>query len=97
MTTDPSNDTPHPMSKRDVQFLIGLLAIVENMILVDAVDDEMKRAILVRLRKLDLIDEGADTREMHLVLDDMNQRLRLALGEYDVLPEPRSKRGGGKR
>jgi hypothetical protein len=79
----------HSPSDRDahVAALIGLLAVLEGELLVDAVDPALAARLRDRCVRAGLLDPGAETSQLAGVLGDLNQRLRQALGEFDEAPD----------
>ncbi|WP_104163548.1 hypothetical protein [Cryobacterium sp. N22] len=83
------NDTncPHPLSKRDAAALVGILANLEGLVWVAGLDDSSVETLLHRLESDGIaapLGEGADPRyNVRQALNDLNQQLRYALGEYD--------------
>lgn len=73
---------PVPVSDRDVSFLIGLLAIMEAEILAGGAPEHLTEKLRERLDSYHLLD-GPDVTK---ALAGMNERLRVARGEYDGVP-----------
>jgi hypothetical protein len=78
---------PHPLSKRDAAALVGVLANLEGLVWVAGLDDHSVQTLLHRLESDGIaapLGEGADPRyNVRQALNDLNQQLRYALGEYD--------------
>lgn len=86
---DPDLPAPRSLSSRDVAALIGVMAVLEGEMLgADPPDQLLPWAapIARRLSRHGLVPPDADGRQLRQGLNDLNHRLRFALGEYDVLP-----------
>jgi hypothetical protein len=81
---------PRPVLQRDAQALIGLLAILEGEAMASQLDAGLVDHLSGRFTSLGLLPPGARHREVRQALNDMNHRLRYALGEYDEPQEPMS-------
>jgi hypothetical protein len=77
---------PNPLAKRDVAALIGILALLEGEHLAGSLDDRLGRRIAQRLEVVDLLADGSQSVALRQALNDMNHRLRYALGECDEPP-----------
>lgn len=80
-----------PLRTIDARALIGLLATLEGELAARAEVDEIPewaRHLTRRLEKDGLLAERAGNRELRQALNDLNHRLRFALGEYSDPPEP---------
>lgn len=76
-----------PLDENDLRALIGLLATLEGHLMAGDVDPFMAQSLARRLH-----DDGAATtadpgRPLRQGINDLNHRLRFALGEYEVPPE----------
>ena len=88
---------PHPLSKRDASALIGVLANLEGIVWTTGIDDHAVQKLLTRLesdRVAAPLAVSSDLRHnLRQALNDLNQQLRYALGEYDsphnTAPVPR--------
>ena len=76
------------MLERDAKVLIGVLAIVEVELLVSELSASFLDQLPRRFSSVGLTADGATDRELRQAIDDLGQRLRYALGEYDDPPEP---------
>lgn len=72
-----------PLFMDDVAALIGVLAVLQGQALGHQLHDEVAGDLRRRLGVL-----GGDE-ELEAALDNLNQRLRYALGEYDNPPASR--------
>ena len=79
---------PHPVLARDVQALVGLLAVIEGGAMASRLDSHFMAHVARRFTSAGLTPDGAGDRELRQALNDLNQRLRYALGEYDDPPNP---------
>lgn len=78
---------PHPILASDVKALIGILAVLEGEAMVDGIDPALAMRLRERLVRADLVPSGSHPSQMPQALGDLNQRLRHALGEYDLPPQ----------
>lgn len=82
---------PRAAQSRDVAALIGMLAVLEGEVRAADAGDEVPGWALPLARRLSgdgLLPLDADPRELRQALNDLNQRLRYVLGEYDEPPTP---------
>lgn len=86
MTADPV--CLHPVLRRDAEALIGLLAVMEGEAMVSRLDAGLVKHLSRRLAAVGLVADGATDREFRQALEDLNHRLRYALGESDDAPPP---------
>ena len=82
--------TPRTLQTQDVKALIGLLACLEGELMAEEGDDvpDWAKRFTNRLSRDGLLTADADGRQVRQSLNDLNQRLRYVLGEYDEPPEP---------
>lgn len=78
--------TPNPVGRQDTEVLIGWAASLEGELMGDGVPESMQDKLRRRLVDADLLRQGADGRELRQAINDLNHRLRFALGEYAELP-----------
>lgn len=76
----------------DVAALIGLLAVLEGELLVSGRDldnniPDWAQRLAARLTKHGLLPTEPSNRDLRQALNDLNHRLRYALGEYDEPPQ----------
>jgi hypothetical protein len=76
---------PHPVLVQDLAVLIGLLAVLEAELMADEVSEHQARRLRDRFVREGLLSEQATPRQLRQAINDLNHRLRYALGEY---PEP---------
>jgi hypothetical protein len=76
--------TLRPVAPEDLAVLIGLLAVLEGHLLAGDVPDHLRRRLAERFRRLGMLPEPGDEVALREALDDLNHRLRSALGEYDA-------------
>jgi hypothetical protein len=76
---------PVTLVDRDVSALIGLLAILEGAVLSGEASN-LNHHLRRHLAKNGLLPADADEQALLTALTDMNQRLRVARGEYDGVP-----------
>jgi hypothetical protein len=81
---------PNPLSQCDAAALIGVLANLEGLVWVNGIDDHAALTLLDRLESDGIAAPAAtavDVRyNLRQALNDLNQRLRYTLGEYDSPP-----------
>jgi hypothetical protein len=77
---------PVTLADQDVSALIGLLAVLEGEVLPGAAASHLNRRLSRHLAKKGLLPANADEQRLARALGDMNQRLRVARGEYDGVP-----------
>ena len=75
------------LGPRDLSALVGLLATLEGLIQAGRVDDEVA-ARLGRRLEADGVSQGSGEREVRQALNDLNHRVRFALGEHNGPPQP---------
>jgi hypothetical protein len=84
-STDP---IPNALPQRDAAALIGILAVLEGEHLAGYLDEDLSRRLGERLQRVGLLGDDWQPRELRQALNDMNHRIRYALGEYDDPPFP---------
>ncbi len=88
MTTNPAAPAPNPVQHRDANVLIGILAILEGVIRAGQLDEGTTGKVAERFVREGLLGAGYDQRDLRQAINDMNQRIRYAAGEYDTPPSP---------
>lgn len=71
------------MTPHDLAALIGLLATLEGHLMAGDVDPHVVDHLLSRLAQDGLVSQDAGEQDLRQALNDLNHRLRFALGEYD--------------
>ena len=84
-STDP---VPNALSQQDAAALIGILAVLEGGHLAGDLDEHVSRRLGERLHRVGMLGKHWHSRELRQALNDMNHRVRYALGEYDDPPGP---------
>jgi hypothetical protein len=79
---------PRPLLRRDARALIGLLAILEAEVMISRIDTAVVDHIGRRFADEGLLVRDADDRRFRQALNDLNHRIRYALGEHDEPPTP---------
>jgi hypothetical protein len=79
---------PRPLNQQDAQALIGLLAILEGEAMGSGLPSHLGDHLSRRFASVGLLADGASEREFRQALNDMNHRVRFALGEYQEPPQP---------
>lgn len=77
---------PVTLADRDVAVLIGVLAVVEGQVRSGEASPHMTRHLSDRLAHYELLSADAANDDLARALSDINQRLRVARGEYDGVP-----------
>ncbi len=77
---------PVTLFDRDVAILIGLLAAVEGELRAGVASPRSVRRLSNDATRFRLSPAGNAQDDLASVLSDMNQRLRVARGEYDGVP-----------
>ena len=86
MTTSPAAPVPNPVQHRDANVLTGILAILEGAIWTGQLDELITGKVAERFVREGLLGAGYDQLDLRQAINDMNQRIRYALGEYDTPP-----------
>lgn len=86
MAADSAVPVPNPAQDRDVQVLIGVLAILEGAIWSGDLDKWTASKVADRFAQQGLLAADHAERELRQAISDLNQRLRYAAGEYDSPP-----------
>ena len=86
MATDPAVPAPNLVQHCDAEVLIGVLAILEGAIWSGDLDERTTSKVAERFVQQGLLAADHDQRELRQAINDMNQRLRYAAGEYDSPP-----------
>jgi hypothetical protein len=77
---------------RDLSALVGLLAVIEGELMVGEISQHLSGRIRYRLESVMILEPGGTERDLRQAINDLNHRLRYALGEYEVslstLPVP---------
>lgn len=86
---------PNPVHAADLAVLAGWLAVVEGelMAATGSVPADLAGRLRQRLEDAGLLADNADERALRQAINDVNHRLRYALGEYTTplaaVPVPR--------
>ena len=84
-STDP---VPNALCQQDAAALIGILAVLEGEHLAGDLDEHVSRRLGDRLHRVGMLGKHWQSRELRQALNDMNHRVRYALGEYEDPPGP---------
>jgi hypothetical protein len=84
----PVDLAPRSCRQQDLAALVGLLALLEGEIWAGGVSSHLRGRIGHRLAQAALVGTAPGERELRQAINDLNHRLRYALGEYDDLPLP---------
>nr|WP_296075944.1 hypothetical protein [uncultured Actinoplanes sp.] len=79
---------PRRCRTHDLVALIGLLAVIEGELMVGEVPEHLAGRIRDRLERAAILAPGGSGRDVRQSVNDLNHRLRYALGEFDVPPSP---------
>jgi len=86
MANDLANAVPNPLQLRDTEALIGILAVLDGVIWGGRLDEWTTSKVAERLVQQGLLTADHNRDDVHQALEDLNQRLRYAVGEYDNPP-----------
>jgi len=86
MATDSADPVPNPVQHRDAKVLIGILAILEGVIWGGSLDERTTGKVAERFVQQGLLAADHDQHGLRQAINDLNQRLRYAAGEYDSPP-----------
>jgi len=86
MANDLANAAPNPLQRRDAEVLIGILAVLDGVIWGGSLDEWTTSKVAERLVQQGLLTADHNRNDVHQALDDLNQRLRYAVGDYDSPP-----------
>jgi hypothetical protein len=86
MADDPAISVPNPVQRRDAEILIGVVAVLDGVIWDGSLDEWTTSKVAERFVRQGLLAADYSRDDVHLVLNDLNQRLRFAVGEYDSPP-----------
>jgi hypothetical protein len=86
MATNLAAPVPNPVQHRDANVLIGILAILEGVIWGGQLDEQTTSKVAERFVQQGLLDADHDQHDLRQAINDMNQRIRYAAGEYDTPP-----------
>ncbi|SEB53724.1 hypothetical protein SAMN04489806_1022 [Paramicrobacterium humi] len=80
---DDALNCPRPLARADAVALIGILANLNGMITVQAIDGADFEAFRARAEEDGYIPPQGGHYELRQALEDLTQRVRYVLGEYD--------------
>jgi hypothetical protein len=86
MAANPDAPVPNPVQQRDANVLIGILAILEGVIWAGQLDEQTTSKVAERFAQQGLLDADYGQHDLRQAINDMNQRIRYAVGEYDAPP-----------
>jgi len=86
MANDPPDAVPNPLQVRDAEVLIGILAVLDGVIWGASLDEWTTNRVAERLVQHDLLTAAHNRNVVHQALDELSQRLRYAVGDYDSPP-----------
>ena len=86
MANDLANAMPNPLQRRDAEVLIGILAVLDGVIWGGSLDEWTTSKVAERLVQKGLLTADHNRNDVHQSLDDLNQRLRYAVGDYASPP-----------
>ena len=88
MATDTAGPAPNPVQQGDARVLIGILAILEGAIWAGDLSEPTTSQIAERFMQQGLLAADHDQHGLRQAINDMNHRLRYAVGEYNSPPSP---------
>nr|BFE60969.1 hypothetical protein GCM10020063_054950 [Dactylosporangium thailandense] len=68
--------------------MIGVLAVIEGELMAGHASSQLAGNLRERLERARLLPPGGTERDLRQAINDLNHRLRYALGEYDRPPAP---------
>lgn len=77
---------PNPVGKRDVEVLIGWVAVLEGEVMAGYLSQHLHAKLRRRVVDAGLLVEDGSERDFLQVINDINHRLRYSLGEYTEPP-----------
>jgi hypothetical protein len=86
METNLAAPVPNPVQHRDANVLIGILAILEGAVWAGQLDERTTGKVAERFVQQGLLGADHDQHDLRQAINDMNQRIRYAAGEYDTPP-----------
>ena len=86
MANDLANAAPNPLQRRDAEVLIGIMAVLDGVSWGGSLDEWTTSKGAERLVQQGLLTADHNRNDVHQALDDLNQRLRYAVGDYDSPP-----------
>ena len=86
MASNLAAPVPNPVQRRDANVLIGVLAILEGVIWGGQLDEQTTGMVAGRFVQQGLLDADHDQHDLRQAINDLNQRIRYAAGEYDAPP-----------
>ena len=89
MATNLAAPVPNPVQRGDANVLIGILAILEGVIWGGQLDEQTTSKVAERFVQQGLLSAHYDQHDLRQAINDMNQRIRYAAGEYDTPPAHR--------
>lgn len=84
----PEATCPNPVLQSDAVVLVGLLAELEGNIWGDELPRWFVDKVRERFVREGYLTQAAGDYEVRQAVNDMNHRLRYALGEYEAPPQP---------
>ena len=88
MATNQAVPAPNPVQRRDANVLIGVLAVLEGAIWAGDLNQQTTTKVAERFVQEGLLAADHGRRDLRQAINDMNQWLRHAAGEYDGPPPP---------
>lgn len=74
---------PNPARQQDVAVVIGILAELENLLMVDEMPEFMTERLKHRFVKVHLLNDSGSPHDLRQAINDLNHRLRYVDGTYD--------------
>lgn len=75
--------TVHPVSQPDADALLGLVIVVQGELYAGQLEPRLSELLGRRFESAGLVPVGSGPAELLLALDNLNERLRWVIGEYD--------------
>lgn len=91
--SEQATPTPNPVRRQDAETLVGVLAVLQGQLIGGSLDEDVVARLVRRFVRAGLLEPDPDgsppsAGRLGVALDNLNQRLRYALGEYETEPAP---------
>ena len=86
VVSDGCDATPNPVQTRDALTLIGILAAIEGALLAGSVTDHWAAQLRDRFIAEGVLAPESTARDVRQAINEINHRLRYAVGEYPNPP-----------
>jgi hypothetical protein len=80
--------TTNPLPKQDVLSLFDILVVLLGQLSLGQVPDHLTERVILRLSRDGLLPREASVGQLRLIVADLVERLRFAMGDYASYPAP---------